>query len=81
MIVNAAVQAIAEGLSERKMAKEKQDEIDEATVNIEEVDIKSKSEALVKAEEDADTSAEKRAKTDLVEGKPKRKRKTVSKKN
>ncbi len=81
LIVNAAVQAIAEGLSERKMAKEKQDEIDEATTNVEEVDIKSKSEALVKAEEDADKSAEKGAETTPVDGKPKRKRKTVSKKN
>lgn len=81
LIVNAAVQAIAEGLSERKMAKEKQDEKEEATTNVEEVDIKSKSEALVNAEEDADKSAEKGDGSAPVEGKPKRKRKTISKKN
>lgn len=81
LIVNAAVQAIAEGLSERRMAKEKQDVKEEVTTNIEEVDIKSKSEALVKAEEDADKSAEKGADSAPVEGKPKRKRKIISKKN
>lgn len=81
LIVNIIVQAIAEGLNERKMAKEKQDEKDETSTNIEEVDIKSKSEALVKAEEDADKSAEKGAASAPVEGKPKRKRKTISKKN
>ena len=81
LIVNAAVQAIAEGLSERKMAKEKQDEKEETTTSVEEVDIKSKSEALVKAEEDADKSAEKGDTSSPVEGKPKRKRKTISKKN
>ncbi|HJN05295.1 MAG TPA: 30S ribosomal protein S2 [Bacteroidales bacterium] len=81
LIVNAAVQAIAEGLNERKMAKEKQDVKEETTTDIDEVDIKSTSEALVKAEEDADKSAEKGAPAAPVEGKPKRKRKTISKKN
>ncbi len=78
LIVNAAVQAIAEGLSERKMAKEKE-EVAEETTNIEDVDIKSKSEAIVNAEEAADKSAEK-GEDKAVEGKPKRKRKPVSKK-
>ena len=80
LIVNLAVQAIAEGLSERKMAKEKQDVKEEATTNVEEVDIKSKSEALVNAEDAADKSAEKGTEQ-TPEGKPKRKRKTISKKN
>lgn len=81
LIVNAVVQSVAEGLSERKMAKEKQDVKEEATTNIEEVDIKSKSEALVNAEDAADKSAEKGAESTPIEGKPKRKRKTISKKN
>jgi len=80
IIVNSAVQAIAEGLNERRMAKEKQDAEEEKKVNVEDVDIKSKSESLVKAEEDADKTAEKGA-TPSVDGKPKRKRKTISKKN
>ena len=80
LVVNLAVQAIAEGLSERKMAKEKQDVKEEATTNVEEVDIKSKSEALVNAEDAADKSAEKGTEQ-TPEGKPKRKRKTISKKN
>lgn len=80
LVVNAAVQAIAEGLNERRMAKEKQDAEEEKTVNIEDVDIKSKSESLVSAEEHADKSAEKGTKPS-VDGKPKRKRKIISKKN
>ena len=80
IIVNAAVQAIAEGLNERRMAKEKQDAEEEKKVNIEDVDIKSKSESLVKAEEAADKTAEKGV-TPSVDGQPKRKRKTISKKN
>ncbi len=80
LIVNSAVQAIGEGLSERKLAKEKQDVIEEATTNIEDVDIKSKSEAIVNAEADADKSAEKGTEK-TVEGKPKRKRKPISKNN
>ena len=79
LIVNSAVQAVGEGLNERKLAKEKQDTKDEATTNIEDVDIKSKSEAIVNAEEDADKTAEKGAEL-TADGKPKRKRKPVSKK-
>jgi len=80
LIVNSAVQAIAEGLNERKMAKEKQDVKEEAKANVEEIDIKSKSQALVNAEDAADKSAEKGTEQ-TAEGKPKRKRKTISKKN
>jgi len=80
LIVNSIVQAIGEGLNERKLAKEKQDIIDEAEENDEDVDIKSKSEAIVNAEEDADKSAEKGA-DKTVDSKPKRKRKPISKNN
>lgn len=80
LIVNSIVQAIGEGLNERKLAKEKQDIIDEAEENVEDVDIKSKSEAIVNAEEDADKSAEKGA-DKTVDSKPKRKRKPISKNN
>ncbi len=80
LIVNSIVQAIGEGLNERKLAKEKQDIIDEAEENDEDVDIKSKSEAIVNAEEDADKSAEKGA-DKSVDSKPKRKRKPISKNN
>ncbi len=77
LIVNCAVQAIAEGLNERRMAKEKQDVVEEVAAD---VDIKSKSEALSKAEDAADQSAEKGVAPN-VDGKPKRKRKTISKNN
>ncbi len=80
LIVNTMVQAIGEGLGERKMAKEKQDVKDEASAKVEELDIKSKSEAIEIAEDAADKSAEKGT-TPTPEGKPKRKRKTISKKN
>ncbi|MFK5856263.1 MAG: 30S ribosomal protein S2 [Bacteroidota bacterium] len=80
LIVSLAVQAVAEGLNERRMAKEKQDVKEEATANVEDVDIKTKSDALVNAEEAADKSAEKGTEP-TVDGKPKRKRKTISKKN
>jgi len=80
LIVNTMIQAIGEGLGERKMAKEKQDVKDEASAKVEELDIKSKSEAIEIAEDAADKSAEKGT-TPTPEGKPKRKRKTISKKN
>jgi len=80
LIVNTMVQAIGEGLGERKMAREKQDVKDEASAKVEELDIKSKSEAIEIAEDAADKSAEKGT-TPTPEGKPKRKRKTISKKN
>jgi hypothetical protein len=62
------------------MAREKQDVKDEASAKVEELDIKSKSEAIEIAEDAADKSAEKGT-TPTPEGKPKRKRKTISKKN
>ena len=79
LIVNAVVQSVAEGLNERRMAKEKQDVKEEAAVDIENVDIKSKSEAIVNAEEAANKSAEKGTEVN-ADGKPKRKRKTITKK-
>lgn len=80
LIVSLAVQAVAEGLNERRMAKEKQDLKEETAANAKDEDIKSKSEALINAEEAADKSAEKGTEP-TVDGKPKRKRKTISKKN
>jgi small subunit ribosomal protein S2 len=80
LIVTSVVQAVAEGLNERRMAKEKQDVKEEVTTNVGDVDIKSKSDALINAEADADKSAEKGAEP-VVDGKPKRKRKTISKNN
>ncbi len=78
LIVSSAVDAIAEGLKERTLAKEKQDVADEAA-EVEKADLKAKSEALIVAEEEADKSAEKG--TDKpADAKPKRKRKPVAKK-
>ena len=84
IIVNAAVMAIAEGLNERRLAREKEvEEIEEAKQ--EEMDLKAKSEALALAEEQADIEAEKGGKGKKTEeaekpAKPKRPRKTVAKK-
>eukprot|EP01155_Anaeramoeba_flamelloides_P044485 Anaeramoba_flamelloidesc38173_g1_i1.p1 GENE.c38173_g1_i1~~c38173_g1_i1.p1 ORF type:complete len:289 (-),score=37.38 c38173_g1_i1:685-1551(-) len=77
LIVNSAVEAIAEGLTERKLAKDKQDNEDKDH-DVSDVDIKSKSQALSEAEDEADKTAEK---GEAGDNKPKRKRKTVSKKN
>ena len=73
LIVNAAIEAIAEGLGERKLAKEKQDVIDKEAADGEDKDIKVKSENIETAEAQADKDSEAKAK-------PKRKRKPVSKK-
>ena len=90
LILNAAVLAVAEGLNERKMAREKESEKrEEVTEQV--GDIKSKSETLAKAEEEADKEAEKGKKEpkakkqqmDNADGKPaktKRPRKTITKK-
>ena len=84
IIVNAAVMAIAEGLNERRLAREKEvEEIEEAKQA--EMDLKAKSEALALAEEEADREAEKGGKGKKAEegekpAKPKRPRKTVVKK-
>jgi len=78
LIVNSAVEAITEGLKERSLAKEKQDTAEDSA-EVKTADIKSKSEAIVVAEEEADKTAEKG--TDKPsDAKPKRKRKPVAKK-
>ncbi|MCF6171685.1 MAG: 30S ribosomal protein S2 [Bacteroidales bacterium] len=87
IIVNAAVIAIAEGLNERKAARDKQ-QAEEQKKNIEEIDIKSKSENLAAAEEEADQEAEKADKSDPSvkkakadgDAKNKRPRKRIAKK-
>ncbi len=65
IIVNAAVMAVAEGLGERKAAKDKQ-QAEEQKKKAEEVDIKAKSENLARAEEEADIEAEKGEKSDAT---------------
>ena len=57
IIVNAAVVAVAEGLKERKLAKEK--DVEEAEALEVAADIKAKSQTLAQAEEEADKEAEK----------------------
>ncbi|MEJ2594558.1 MAG: 30S ribosomal protein S2 [bacterium] len=83
LILNAITQAIAEGLNERRMAREKQAEEEE------EEEIKVKAESLEEAEDLDDEEAEKKKKSDsklhkLREDKegsrPKRARKPISKK-
>ena len=63
IIVNASVMAVAEGLGERKAARDKQQAESEKKKSVEDIDIKSKSENLAKAEEEADIEAEKAGKT------------------
>lgn len=70
LIVNAAVEAIKEGLNERKLAKEKQDS-SEAEAAAKNDDIKSESEAIEVAEADDNKTSD---------AKPKRKRKPIVKK-
>ena len=88
LIVGTMVNAIAEGLNERRVAREKQ-EAEDKEAEIEAREIKVKSEALKQAEELADAEAEKGGKDESkvqklrdekTEGaKPKRTRKTISK--
>jgi len=86
LIVTAAAQAIAEGLQERKLSKDKKEQ--EAKDELEAKEIKVKSKALEDAEAQADIDAEKakvKAKTKAADSeketsKPKRTRKPVSKK-
>ena len=88
LIVGTIVNAIAEGLNERRMAREKQDAEDKEA-EIEAQEIKDKSEALKQAEEQADAEAEKGGKDETKVQKlrdekketarPRRTRKTVSK--
>lgn len=80
LIVTAAAQAIAEGLNERKLSKDKADEEAAAAAAAAE-DIKAKSKALEDAEHQADIDAEKKGKAKGAEEvKTKRTRKPVSKK-
>jgi small subunit ribosomal protein S2 len=89
IIINAAVLAIAEGLGERKIARDKQ-QAEEQKKSVEEIDIKAKSENLAKAEEEADIEAEKVVKSEPAvkkakdvqsqDGKTKRPRKRIVKK-
>ena len=69
LIVNAAVEAIMEGLNERKLAKEKQDS-SEAEATASNDDIKSEAVEVVAEADDNKKS----------EAKPKRKRKPIAKK-
>ena len=81
VILNAAVQAIAEGLNERRMNKDKQDELDAENEKAEMDDLKTKSANLAVAEEEEDENAEKSSKTaPKDDAKPKRKRKVIAKK-
>jgi small subunit ribosomal protein S2 len=81
VIMNAAIQAIAEGLNERRLNKDKQDELDAENEKAEMDDLKHKSANLAVAEEEEDEKAEKSSKpTAKDDAKPKRKRKVVAKK-
>ena len=81
VILNAAIQSIADGLNERRMNKDKQDELDAEMEQAAQDDLKSKSTNLAVAEEEADENAEKSDKTATKDdAKPKRKRKVVAKK-
>ncbi len=81
IILNAAIQAVAEGLNERRLNKDKQDELDAEADDLEMDDVKTKSTNLVVAEEEEDENAEKTSKPGVKEdAKPKRKRKVIAKK-
>ena len=86
LIVNAVVDAIAEGLNERKLSRDKK-EAEEKEAKAKRDDMKAKSEALKDAEAQADIDAEKdgakpAAKVEGDKGapRPKRTRKPVTKK-
>ena len=87
LVVGTMVQAIGEGLNERKLAREKQ-AAEEKEAEIEAQEIKVQSEALKQAEELDDKEAEKgkkeepklqKLRDDKGEAKPKRTRKPISK--
>lgn len=81
IILNAAIQAVAEGLNERRLNKDKQDELDVDGEDMEMDDVKVKSTNLMVAEEEDDENAEKTSKPGVKEdAKPKRKRKVIAKK-
>lgn len=80
VVLNAVVQSIAEGLNERRLIRDKQDDSDSELDDMQDDDLKSKSSNLKVAEEQADKDAEKKAKAGVKEdAKPKRKRKVISK--
>ncbi len=81
VILNAAIQAVAEGLNERRMNKDKQDDSDSDSDDLELDDVKTKSRNLASAEEEEDAKAEKTSKPgEKEDSKPKRKRKVITKK-
>jgi len=83
LVVNAMAQSIAEGLQERKLSKDKKEELaakEKAAAD----DLKAKSKALQDAEAQADEEAEKgkvKEAGDKETVKPKRPRKPITKKN
>ncbi len=74
LIMNVVGSAVAEGLSERKMAREKsaaeKKAKEDAIAAAKEADLKAKSETLKQAEEEADIAAEKKIKKPRIIKKP-----------
>jgi small subunit ribosomal protein S2 len=74
LIMNVVGSAVAEGLSERKMAREKsaaeKKAKEDALAVAKEADLKAKSETLKQAEEEADIAAEKKVKKPRIVRKP-----------
>lgn len=80
IILDAVIQSIIEGLNERRLIRDKQDEADSELDDMQDDDLKSKSANLKVAEEEADKNAERKAKLGTKEvAKPKRKRKEITK--
>ncbi|OFY47479.1 MAG: 30S ribosomal protein S2 [Bacteroidetes bacterium GWF2_41_31] len=80
IILDAVIQSIIEGLNERRLIRDKQDEADSELDDMQDDDLKSKSDNLKVAEEEADKNAERKAKLGVKEvAKPKRKRKEITK--
>ncbi|PIQ35246.1 MAG: 30S ribosomal protein S2 [Bacteroidetes bacterium CG18_big_fil_WC_8_21_14_2_50_41_14] len=80
IILDAVIQSIIEGLNERRLIRDKQDEADNELDDMQDDDLKSKSDNLKVAEEEADKNAERKAKLGVKEvAKPKRKRKEITK--
>jgi small subunit ribosomal protein S2 len=79
IILDAVIQSIIEGLNERRLIRDKQDEADNELDDMQDDDLKSKSDNLKVAEEEADKNAERKAKLGVKEvAKPKRKRKEIT---
>ena len=80
IILDAVIQSIIEGLNERRLIRDKQDEADNELDDMQDDDLKSKSDNLKVAEEEADKNPERKAKLGVKEvAKPKRKRKEITK--